>query len=157
MATQNDVSNSRIGTKPRVKFRPNSGHQRPVNVLFISPSAEENDTLSRILNDSAWRLCHVSGYGEAVTYLTRNRVAIVVCESQLHDGNWKDVLLDIRSYSVPPVLIVASRQADDYLWAEVLNLGGHDLLSKPFDDEEVRRVIGNACTRIRVPSRPSGA
>src|SRR5215831_8869095 len=138
MPTQNDVSNSRIGTKLGVKFRPVSGHQRPVNVLFISPSAEENSTLSRILNDSAWQLSHVSGYGEAVTYLTRNRVAIVVCESELHDGNWKDVLLDIRSYSVPPVLIVASRQADEYLWAEVLNLGGYDLLSKPFDDEEVR-------------------
>jgi DNA-binding response OmpR family regulator len=29
------------------------------------------------------------------------------------------------------------------LWAEVLNLGGYDVLSKPFDPVEVRRVVEN--------------
>ena len=157
MATQNDVSNSRVGPNPGIQLRPNPGQKRPVNVLVVSPSAEENRTLSRILNDSAWRLSRVSGYEEAITYLTRNRVAIVVCESELPDGSWRDILLDIRSYSSPPVLIVTSRQADEYLWAEVLNLGGYDLLSKPFDDEEVRRVIANAWTRIGLASSSSGA
>jgi DNA-binding response OmpR family regulator len=156
MATQNDVSSSRVGLNPGIQLRPNPGRKRPVNVLFVSPSAEENRTLSRILNDSAWRLSRVSGYEKAITYLTRNRVAIVVCESELPDGSWRDILLDIRSHSAPPVLIVTSRQADEYLWAEVLNLGGYDLLSEPFDDEEVRRVIGNACTRITVSSQSGG-
>jgi DNA-binding response OmpR family regulator len=45
----------------------------------------------------------------------------------------------------PPDLIVASRLADEYLWAEVLNLGGYDVLAKPFNAEEVRRVVGLAC------------
>lgn len=157
MAPQNDICNSSVGPNSGIQLRPNPGRKRPVNVLLVSPSAEENRALSRILNDSAWRLSRVSGYEEAITYLTRNRVAIVVCESELPDGSWRDILLDIRSYSAPPVLIVTSRQADEYLWAEVLNLGGYDLLAKPFDDEEVRRVIANACTRIKVSSRWSGA
>jgi hypothetical protein len=38
--------------------------------------------------------------------------------------------------------VIASRHADDALWAEVLNLGGSDVLEKPFTLEHVERVIG---------------
>ena len=41
-------------------------------------------------------------------------------------------------------MIVTSRLADDRLWAEVLNLGGYDVLAKPFDASEVARVVGTA-------------
>ena len=34
-----------------------------------------------------------------------------------------------------------SRLADEALWAEVLNLGGYDLLASPFDPIEVDRVV----------------
>ncbi len=44
----------------------------------------------------------------------------------------------------PPLLIVTSRLADEYLWAEALNLGAWDVLAKPFDREEVSRVLGFA-------------
>jgi hypothetical protein len=43
-----------------------------------------------------------------------------------------------------PLLIVASRLADEYLWAEVLNLGGHDVLAKPFQGAEVQWVLESA-------------
>ena len=46
--------------------------------------------------------------------------------------------------SIPPQLIVADRLADDALWAEVLNLGGYDLLMTPFEPEEVWRVVSMA-------------
>jgi DNA-binding response OmpR family regulator len=49
----------------------------------------------------------------------------------------------------PPYLIITSRLADDYMWAEVLNLGAYDLLVKPFDPMEVYRVVGFACQRNR--------
>jgi len=44
----------------------------------------------------------------------------------------------------PPQLVVASRTADDRLWAEVLNIGGYDVLAQPFDSDEVSRVIAAA-------------
>jgi DNA-binding response OmpR family regulator len=43
-----------------------------------------------------------------------------------------------------PLLIVTSRSADDALWAEVLNLGGYNVLAKPFDSREVFHVVANA-------------
>jgi CheY-like chemotaxis protein len=42
------------------------------------------------------------------------------------------------------MLIVASRTADEYLWAEALNLGAYDVLSKPYRPAEVVRVLSMA-------------
>ena len=37
----------------------------------------------------------------------------------------------------PPRFVVSSRLADDHVWAEVLNLGGYDVLCTPFEAREV--------------------
>ena len=49
----------------------------------------------------------------------------------------------------PPKLIVTSRLADAKLWGEVLNLGGFDVLEKPFIPAEVYRVVAEAWRRYR--------
>ena len=44
----------------------------------------------------------------------------------------------------PPLLIVTSRLADERLWAEALNLGAWDVLARPFDEDEVSRIVSVA-------------
>jgi len=69
---------------------------------------------------------------------------VVLCECPLPDGNWKDVLGQLAPMPDRPRLIVFSRQADESLWAEVLNLGGFDLLATPFREAELVFTIGSA-------------
>jgi len=52
------------------------------------------------------------------------------------------------------VLVVTSKLADESLWAEVLNLGGDDVLAQPFDHEEVTRVVRSAVRASSDPWRP---
>ena len=61
--------------------------------------------------------------------------------ADLPDGDWKLVLNGFDSLPMPPNLIVTARVANDELWAEVLNLGGYDVLAQPFDTQEVYRVV----------------
>ena len=77
----------------------------------------------------------------------RWRAAVVVTDRDLPDGSWRDILHGMQDNPQRPLLIVASRHADGHLWAEVLNLGGYDVLAKPFDALEVQRVVGSACQR----------
>jgi DNA-binding response OmpR family regulator len=58
---------------------------------------------------------------------------------------------------MPRILIVTSRFADDYLWSEVLNFGGYDVLSKPFSEEEVRHVFASVWAVITGPVRAHAA
>jgi len=71
-------------------------------------------------------------------------VAVVLSEVVLVDGDWKHVLQETKRLPDGPALVVSSRLADERLWAEVLNLGGHDVLLTPFEAAEVERVVDSA-------------
>jgi DNA-binding response OmpR family regulator len=111
-------------------------------ILSISPACEDHEKLHSILND--FNVATVGTLREAVTFLCLERVPVVFCECQLPDGTWKDILSYTAGLAEPPAIVVTSRLADDYLWAEVLNLGGYDVLAKPFSNIEVRCVVAGA-------------
>lgn len=117
---------------------------KTVAVLAVSPFAEDHQCLRSIFDHSNWRISEASNCKEAIQYLQTNRMAVLVSECRLPDGTWKDLLEALSLLPFPPLLVVASKNADDSLWAEVLNLGAYDVLSKPFDRAEVTRIISLA-------------
>lgn len=118
--------------------------ERIVSVLAVSPFEDDHVVLGNIFSHSKWHISGVRCWREALDHLSRHRAAVVVCERDLPDSDWKQVLAELGSMPDSPLLIVTSRWADDYLWAEVLNLGGYDVLMKPFDQTEVVRVVSLA-------------
>ncbi|MCL5745944.1 MAG: response regulator [Acidobacteria bacterium] len=115
-----------------------------VVTLAVSPFREDRISLRQIFSHTRWKLQEADTLGEAVELVREQLIPVVVSESKLPDGNWKDLLERLSELPHPPCLIVSSRLPDDHLWAEVLNLGGYDLLPKPFDSREVTRVISLA-------------
>jgi len=118
----------------------------PPIVLSISDDAEDHATLKRILTPSPIQLREAFTCNAALRVLSSSRIAAIVTSDKLPDGDWIDILAQIQDRDDPPKLIVASRCADELLWATVLNLGGYDVLIKPFEAEEVRRVLALACS-----------
>jgi FixJ family two-component response regulator len=100
--------------------------------------------MTRILRGSPWNLDSVSTWRDAIDYLERKPACVLICERELADGSWKDLLDHTASLQQRPAMIVASRSADNHLWAEVLNLGGSDVLAKPFETKEVIWSIDSA-------------
>lgn len=127
---------------------PNSARQdkaaRPgraaATVLVVSPNEADHEFFSSIFQLPYWTAYRVGTYREALRWLTRDRMTIIICDSQLPDGGWKDILSQTQILPDPPCVIVTSRLPDDLLRAEVLNLGGYDLLAKPFVREETVRI-----------------
>ncbi|SRR5579883_492821 len=107
-------------------------------VLLVCATAEAGDTLTGILRKDRWAVSPAQSAEEALDHLSRHTTPVVICESSLPDGDWRDFL------GKAPRLIVTARNADDALWAEVLNLGGYDVLAQPFDELEVSRVVASA-------------
>ena len=112
-------------------------------ILSISGAPEDYAALRSILNESRWRIIKSRTCREAIARLCRTYMPVVICASDLPDGTWRDVLNQINELARPPVLIVTSRLADDYLWAEVLNLGGYNVLAKPFRESEVKHMVAS--------------
>jgi DNA-binding NtrC family response regulator len=91
---------------------------------------------------------------EAMHLLDRDCSAVIISESNLPDGTWKDLLDSSAGHSPVRNLIVVSRLADEFIWAEVLNLGGWDVLAKLLDMEEVfRSVISALGSRLALHGR----
>ena len=123
----------------------------PLSILSISTAAEDHRALREILKNSGWRIAQARTCREALARLSRRHMPLVICESNLPDGTWRDMLRRIHALASPPMLIVTSRLADDRLWAEVLNLGGYNVLAKPFRESEVKFMISS----VRMRERPA--
>jgi DNA-binding NtrC family response regulator len=120
--------------------------QSGVPVLVVSSDEQVHSSLHQILHNHC-RFRRAAGRNEALSLIHRFHPWVVVCDQTLKDGDWRDLLRDLQSESEMPPLVVSSRLADDRLWAEVLNLGGYDLLTYPFADTEVSRVVKMAANR----------
>jgi DNA-binding response OmpR family regulator len=116
----------------------------PLSTLAISPSIEDLAFLEDRLKEAHWKFYIARTYREASAELSRIKVPVVLSECQLPDGNWKGVLRRLAPMMERPRLIVFSRNADDRLWSEVLNLGAFDLLITPFREHELVFAIGSA-------------
>ena len=125
------------------KLPANQPAQENITLLAISPNQEDRQSLEKILDRDHWTIQGARSLREAATLL-RERPRLILCEKDLPDGSWKDVFREAGGIDDPPPFVVVSRHADERLWAEVLNLGGYDVLLKPFEESEVCRVTGMA-------------
>ena len=123
-----------------------------VSVFSIGPMDEHQTALARILKAAQW-VAGAGARGSLALCTTRKtvgklhqqtRIPIVLCDGE---SGWREILDEFRTLPDPPFLIVTSRTADDRLWSEALNLGAYDVLAKPYDPDEVLRVLDLAWIR----------
>jgi len=122
-----------------------TAHKCSVSALFVGGYEDERWLVEEVFRKCGWRLFEAPDRGQATQYLRCHPVQVVIAKSDMPDGNWQEMLDHLRCLARPPLLIVTSRTADEHLWAEVLNIGGYDVLAQPFEPDEMVRVIASAC------------
>lgn len=128
-----------------------------ISILAVGPSAEDRRVLDDVFR-ATLDIHSVSSCREACEFLSRRHIPVVITDRDLRDGSWRDVLSAIGTSGYSSSLIVASRHADEMLWADVLHMGGFDVLATPLDPSEVNRSVGAALrNRTRVASRSAGS
>ncbi len=116
-------------------------------ILFISGHRDDALRLSQMLRALPLALVHVEGVQQARTKLREDEYDLVLTEASLPDGTWLEVLQLARDTARELDVIVTDPHADARFWAEALNLGVYDLLTQPFYEPEVRRILSYACAR----------
>ena len=120
-----------------------------ITLLTVNSNVEDRQSLLSILDSNGWTIQGAKSIREAIRLL-KDRPSLILCEQNLPDGSWKDIFREAQKLDNPAPFVVVSRSADERLWAEVLNLGGFDVLLRPFVRNEVERVMNMAC-RHTVP------
>jgi CheY-like chemotaxis protein len=122
-----------------------------VRLLAILPETEDAEQLRTIANDLGWSVAIVHTPAEALSRLQDEPVTAAICDQDLPEEDWRVVMSRIATLPKSPCVLLASRVMDQYLWNEVIQCRGYDVVSKPFQSEELRRVVAFA---LSFPGQP---
>jgi DNA-binding response OmpR family regulator len=109
----------------------------PSSLMIVLADQQERRTLEAIIAPCRWTVYRATSCEEAIRFARYTCPRVLLCDAELPDGGWRRIWKALSIGPRPPLLIVTSRNADERLWGQVLNVGGYDVLLKPFHREEV--------------------
>jgi DNA-binding NtrC family response regulator len=124
-----------------------------VSILSVSANDEDHSFFAKsartdpewvMSTNAKWDVYRAFTVPSAIHALRGGQIPVLICTDELAKETWQDLLGEALALQDPPSVILASRLADDRLWAEAINLGAYDVLSKPFVGSEVIRVVAAA-------------
>jgi CheY-like chemotaxis protein len=127
------------------------GSRAPVRLLAILPGPQDAEQLRGIAAGLGWSVAVVDTPAEAIARLQADPVTAAICDQDLPHEDWREVMNRIAALPQSPCLLLASRVMDQYLWNEVIQCRGYDVVSKPFQSDELRRVVAFA---LSFPGQP---
>lgn len=138
-------SKRRRTSKP-ISSQPAATVPDPVRMLGIIHKPDDQARLRQIAAEFAWAVLITDSFDNAMALLEDQPVPIVIYDRDFPEANWKDMLARIASFSPIPCILLASAVMDPYLWDEVIRHHGYDIVHKPFEAEELRRIVRFATT-----------
>jgi DNA-binding response OmpR family regulator len=91
-----------------------------------------------------WSMRQLQTCQQALAFLRQNPLPLVISWSEMPDGNWRDLLRQLRLLTKAPLLAVSYQPAGRFFWSEVISLGGYDVLVWPFGAPDVFRLVSLA-------------
>ena len=120
---------------------------------------EENilRSLTRLLRRDGYKILTASNAREAFELLGRHEVHVVISDQRMPDISGTEFLSQVRALYPDTVRLVLSGYTDLRTVTEAINRGAiYKFLTKPWDDEELRREIREAF-RTQADRRPTTA
>ena len=112
-----------------------------VRLLAVTQDADGWGHLREIAARFGWLLLWATSCEKAIHLIERDAISLAVCDRDLPGEDWRTVVQRIASLQRPVCVLLASSVCDDYLWKEVAQHGGFDVLAKPFEAERVGRAV----------------
>lgn len=112
--------------------------------VYLTSSVREAERTSALLEPARIRLHHAASLNDAEERLKLTRSRVLLANTAFRTGTWQDALQLTFRLRPATALVVAARLADDRLWIGALEQGAYDLIQKPFQAEELRRILENA-------------
>lgn len=113
-----------------------------IDVLAVCTSPALSVYLAGVVQPFRWALDEVRTVAEALEVLDKHRTAVVVCESTLGDGTWRDLAGDLRGLRSAPALIVV--EDDSLASGEVEAAGGFGTISMQHREADVIWTLASA-------------
>ena len=112
-----------------------------VMLLAITHEEKDQEALRQIADGFGWKISIADSSERAIALLLRHPVPLVICDRDLPGEDWREALARIASLPQSICVLLASGVVDEYLWNEVVQNHGYDIVGKPFRKDDVKRAV----------------
>jgi DNA-binding NarL/FixJ family response regulator len=109
--------------------------------MAVTACEEDLLTMQFVFRCRQWKFDCASGVEEALSFVRRNPLLVIISEPELTEREWRRLLSLFIAEGHPSALIVFRQSADTRLWSELLHLGEDEVLLQRFDKEEIVRTV----------------
>ena len=102
-----------------------------VKVLIIDDDEVIAQSTAEYFNMFDVKSAYVTGYDEAVEFLEKNLVSLLLLDINLGDRSGFELCRKVRENYDMPILFISARSSDDDVLI-ALNIGGDDYIKKPY-------------------------
>jgi len=122
-------------------------------ILIVDDEPINLKLVANVLKDS-YQIAIARSGAEALDYMARNRVDLVLLDIHMPDMNGFDVLRHIRAnqLTIAPIIVLTADKSPEVL-VSAFNLGAVDYVSKPFQNEELISRVNNRLQTSMLQSR----
>ena len=115
-----------------------------ISVLAVGIGGRERQTLEELASEANLELVFAETWKDSMTLLRHTPSVIVLCDRDVPDASWRTAIEDLARVAPKSCVVLVSAVNDEYLWQEVVQHGGFDVVTKPFQSDQIRRRIDHA-------------
>jgi AmiR/NasT family two-component response regulator len=113
-------------------------------VLLASERDDDYQTLRALLQDTKWSVVRALTWAEVSSFCGRVASPVVLVDRHFQGSDWRFTLASLLNTTANCCLILLSDVSDPYLWNELVEYGGFDVVARPFEQAEVHRTLAFA-------------
>ena len=125
-----------------------------IPILLASARTEDARGLEALLEGTAWNLIQTADCASALAALRRELYPIVLCDRDVTADPWQQAVKELSAAHAGTCVILLSPVADRYLFNEVVQNGGFDVLTRPFEKRRLLAALDFAYTHWKTEWPP---
>ena len=110
-------------------------------VVLASERNDDYMTLHALLQDTKWSVTQALSWGEVSRFCGRVVSPVVLVDRHFQGPDWRFTFSSLLNTTANCCLILLSDVSDPYLWNELVQHGGYDVLARPFEKASVYRTL----------------
>jgi DNA-binding response OmpR family regulator len=126
-------------------------------VLAILGNSRDQITVTEFAQSRHWHLTLVSTPDQGLSSAAEKVTPVILLDRDLAGHEWRSTMRRLAQNHSKPCIILVSPVVDPYLFDEVVRQGGFDVVTKPIEPDELRRIGHLALTfwkRCRASNSP---
>jgi FixJ family two-component response regulator len=128
-----------------------------IPLLIVTSRPEDVEELALLLEETPWDLTDASQREDPAVGLKGATVPILLFDRDTAGACWQVTLRRLVKARRGACVVLLSNVSDQYLWDEVVQHGGFDLLARPFRKEQVLSTLMFAHGHCKTPWPKTGA